>query len=69
MTKVARLFEEEKIEAVNKARQEAHQEIKEQINMIARNFLLKGDDYLKVMECTGLTRDEVEQLQKTLVVE
>ena len=68
MTKVARLFEEEKIEAVNKARQEARQEIKEQINKIAINMLKSNEDSLKVMKFTGLTRDEVERLQQSLAV-
>jgi predicted transposase/invertase (TIGR01784 family) len=67
MTKVARLFEEEKIEAVNVA-------VKAAVNaafnatrhetsiQIARSLLLEGVDYLRVMKCTGLTRDEVQQL-------
>jgi hypothetical protein len=55
MTKVARLFEEEKIEAVNRRSSE-----------IACSMLQKGVDSLTVMECTGLTGDEVKHLQNSL---
>ena len=60
MTKVARLFEEEKIEAVNKTRMET------QAN-IALNMIRLGFDRLKVMECTGLTREEINKLQQSLI--
>jgi hypothetical protein len=63
MTKVARWFEEEKIEAVNQAVVKA---VKDNSFQTARLMLLDGDDYLKVMKCTGLTRDEVSQVQATL---
>ena len=56
MTKVARLFEEEKIEAVNEARREERMQI-------AKDMLAIGDDILKVMKITKLTRTEVEELQ------
>jgi len=64
MTKVARLFEEEKIEAVNKARRETRREVQNETQkQIAQKMLLKGMDYLNVMEYTGLTRDEIEQVR------
>ncbi|MCL1882774.1 MAG: hypothetical protein FWF81_03365 [Defluviitaleaceae bacterium] len=56
MTKVARLFEEEKVEAVNDAR-------KEERLQIARDMLTEGDDIVKIMRVTRLTRTEVDQLQ------
>ena len=59
MTKVARLFEEEKIEAVIKAKEQAKLEI-------ALNMLRVNEDYLKVMNYTGLTHEEVDRLQKSL---
>ena len=59
MTKVSRLFEEEKIEAVNVA-------LREKTLQIARNLLLDGIDYLKVMKCTGLTREEVDSVRLSI---
>ena len=70
MTKVARLFEEEKIEAVNKAVSKAVSKavnktrLETQTN-IALNMMRLGVDYLEVMEYTGLTRKEIERLQKS----
>ena len=60
MTKVARLFEEEKIEAVNAAINETDKNVRKQI---ARDMLSTGDDFLKIMKITKLTRMEVEELQ------
>ena len=63
MTKVARLFEEEKVEAVNKA-------VKEALNnnnySIAKNLLLRGVDFITVMECTKLTKSEILEIQQKL---
>ena len=59
MTKVARLFEEEKIEAVNAAVNETDKNVRKQI---ARDMLSIGDDILKIMKITKLTRMEVEEL-------
>ena len=33
---------------------------------IARNMLLDGDSVEKVMKCTGLTREEVEDVKRQL---
>lgn len=55
MTKVARLFEEEKVEAVNEARNETLKEI-------AKSLLLEGEDVLKVMKHTRLSRQEVDEI-------
>lgn len=66
MTKVSRLFEEEKIEAVNKAVLETRQETSlEERTEFARLMLLDGQDYLKVMQFTRLTRKEIEQIQQS----
>ena len=59
MTQVARLYEEEKIEAVSQAVSQAEKEQKEQI---VRNFIANGVDVLTVMKSTGMTREEVESL-------
>jgi len=56
LTKVARLFEEEKIEAVNDA-------LDEQVRAFAKSLLLDGEDVLKVMKHTKLTRKEVDELR------
>ena len=62
MTKVARLFEEEKIEAVNKA-------LKNTVNSkdLARKMIAAGEDYLKIMDYTGLTKEEVLNIQADLI--
>ena len=59
MTKVGRLYEEEKIEAVNRA-------VDETTKKIARNLLLKGIDYLKIMDCTGLLKEDILKIQEEL---
>ena len=59
MTKISRLFEEEKIEAVIAAR-------KEQQMRIAQKLLLRGHHVVDVMEYTELTRDEVTQVQLSI---
>jgi len=58
MTKVAQLYEEEKIEYGNQA---AIQKTRE----IAKNCLDNGVDILTVMRATGLTRDEISKLLKS----
>jgi hypothetical protein len=67
MTQIARWFEEEKIEAINQAvKQAVNQKQNEVLSQVAKAMLLDGDEYLKVMKCTGLTRDEVAQIQSSL---
>ena len=84
MTKVARLFEEEKIEAVNAAVNAAvTAAVKERdavINAavnerdkdvrveIARGMLSDGDDILKVMKITRLTSEEISKAQEVVGV-
>jgi len=60
MTKVARLFEEEKIEAVNAAVGET---LKNERVRTAREMLVAGEDILKVMQFTKLTRAELDEAQ------
>ena len=66
MSQVARLCEEEKIEAVNlavsQAVSQAKKEQKKQKEQIARNLIESGVDILTVMKSTGLTRDEINGL-------
>ena len=60
LTKVARLFEEEKIEAVN----ERDKNVRKQI---ALNMLIAGEDILKIMQFTNLTRKELSEIQTSVV--
>ena len=63
MTKVARLYEEEKIEAVNQAVNQAVSQKEIQLkNQFAKNLFSQGFDILTVMKSTGLTREELENL-------
>ena len=52
MTKVARLYEEERVEAVNKRTLE-----------IAENLVKAGADMLMIMKGTGLTREQIEEIK------
>ena len=68
LTKVARLFEEEKIEAVNTAVNAAvkttfNEAVKGERMRTAREMLEAGEDILKVMQITRLTRAELEEAQ------
>lgn len=56
MTKVARLFEKEKIEAVN-----------ETLRQMVKKMLEKEVDILKIMGITGLTRKTIEEMQKECI--
>ena len=58
MTKVARLFEEEKIEAVNAAVGET---LKNERVRTAKEMLAAGEDILKIMQFTKLTRAELDE--------
>ena len=59
MTKVARLFEEEKIEAVNGADRNARVRV-------AKEMLSDGEDILKVMKYTMLTRVEIDEILESI---
>ena len=60
LTKVARLFEEEKIEAVNVAVNETDKNVRKQI---AKDMFANGEDILKIMHFTKLTRAEIDEIQ------
>jgi hypothetical protein len=59
MTKVARLFEEEKIEAINETR-------KNERVQIAKSLLADGVDIITVMKHTELTRAELDDIRITV---
>ena len=59
MTKVARLFEEEKIEAVNEA-------VKSKASSLAIEMLLDDEDIFKIMKYSKLSKKEIEELQEEL---
>ena len=61
MTKVARLFEEEKIAAVNEAVSETR---KSERMRFAKSLLDDGVDILTVMKHTGITRAELDEIQE-----
>ena len=63
MTKVARLFEEEKIEAVNEAVDEA---VNNTLKSFAKSLLRDGEDIVKIMKYTKLTRRTIEELQTSI---
>ena len=57
MTKVARLYEEERVEAVNKRTLE-----------IAENLVKAGADMLVIMKGTGLTREQIEEIKNNMLI-
>ena len=59
MTKVFEILEEEKQEAINKAEKEKEKEI-------VRKMLQENVDMILIMKVTGLTRDEIEEIRKSL---
>lgn len=63
MTKVGRLFEEEKIEYANKAVIEKELATKEEI---AKKLLLKDMDIVDIMETTGLSKSVILSLKDEL---
>ena len=63
MTKVARLYEEEKIEAVNEAVNEA---VKDKARSFAKEMLLDNEDIVKIMKYSKLTRKEIKGIQEEL---
>ena len=65
MTKVARLYEEEKLEAVNLARKDERRETR--LEMI-ESFIKAGTDTLTLMEATGLTREELEEIKNNMLM-
>jgi hypothetical protein len=60
MTVVGRLYEKEKIDAINKTRIEVD---RENAIKFAKKMLINGEDILKIMEYTELTEEEIEKLK------
>ena len=66
MTKVARLFEEEKQQAIAEERQQARKEKQQAAEQTARS-LLKNDVSIEIiMNAVPLTRKEIEKIQAEL---
>ena len=57
MTKVARLFEEEKIEAIN-------EKLNERMIEVAKSLLKNDVDLLAIMESTGLSKAKILELEE-----
>jgi hypothetical protein len=60
MTKVARLFEEEKIEYANNA-------VNEKAYSLAKEMLLDNEDMAKIMKYSKLSKKEVLEIQAGLI--
>lgn len=60
MTKVFQILEEEKQEAVNLAE-------KKGANAMIEKFIKAGTDTLTLMEATGLTREELEEIKNNML--
>ena len=61
MTKVGRLFEEEKIEY---AQEYANKKVNKKVLEIAKNLLAKNIDILTIMETTGLSKTTILKLRE-----
>lgn len=57
MTKVARLYEKDRVEAVNKRTLE-----------IAENLIKADADTLMIMKGTGLTREQIEEIHNNMLI-
>lgn len=60
MTKVFQILEEEKQEAINIAE-------KKVANNMIENFIKAGADTLMIMQATGLTKEEIEEIKKNML--
>ena len=60
MTKVFQSLEEEKQEAINLAE-------KKGANNMIENFITAGADTLMIMQATGLTKEEIEEIKKNML--
>ena len=65
MTKVFQILEEEKQEAINIARKNERRETR--LEMI-ESFIKAGTDTLTLMQATGLTKEEIEEIKKNMMV-
>ena len=60
MTKVFQSLEEEKQEAINLAE-------KKGANNMIENFIKAGADTLMIMQATGLTKEEIEEIRNSML--
>ena len=65
MTKVFQILEEEKQEAINIARKNERRETR--LEMI-ESFIKAGTDTLTLMQATGLTKEELEEIKKNMMI-
>ena len=61
MTKVFQILEEEKQEAINLAE-------KKGANAMIEKFIKAGADTLMIMQATGLTKEEIEEIKKNMMI-
>lgn len=66
MTWIAQMFEEEKQEALKQNTEEVTNSLKQ---TIAKNMLRSGDSVEKVVSCTELSQEQVEEIQKALLLQ
>ena len=64
MIKVFEFLEEEKQEAINLARKNERRETR--LEMI-ESFIKAGTDTLTLMQATGLTKEEIEEIKKNML--
>ena len=64
MIKVFEILEEEKQEAINLARKNERRETR--LEMI-ESFIKAGTDTLTLMQATGLTKEEIEEIRNSML--
>ncbi len=78
MTWIAQMFEEEKQEALKQNTEEVTEKVTEEVTVsvtnslkktIAENMLRSGDPVEKVVSCTELSQEQVEEIQKNLLLQ
>ena len=62
MTHLARLYEEERLDHGIRTRRET-------LEMVVRNMLSVGLDNIQIIRCSGLTREEIRQIQTGITKE
>ena len=65
MIKVFEILEEEKQEAINLARKNERRETR--LEMI-ESFIKAGTDTSTLMQATGLTKEEIEEIKKNMMI-
>ena len=70
MTKIEKMYYDEKVaavkEAVSKTKEEAEKEKEKEKEDIAKRFLSAGESVDRITSCMGLSRDKVEKLAESL---